>query len=132
MLDLFAGSGALGLEALSRGGCHATFVEQFPAPRATLARNIAALGVQTDTAIIASAVEKLGAPPAIFDLVFADPPYHMGLAATALGVIARPGWLAPGAWVAVETAHDEDLPGPPPEVDRMHGKARLRLFRTAT
>lgn len=127
VLDLFAGSGALGLEALSRGAAHATFVEQFAAPRATLARNIAALGARADTRVIAAAVEKLGPAPALFDLVFADPPYHMGLAAAALGILAQ-GWLAPGAWIAVETAEDEVLTGAP-EADRQHGKARLRLFR---
>ncbi len=128
VLDLFAGSGALGLEGLSRGAAHATFVEQFPAPRAALARNIAALGAAADTTVIAAAVEKLGPAPAPYDLVFADPPYHMGLAAAALAVLAR-GWLAPGTWIAVETAEDEKLYGTP-EADRTHGKARLRLFRT--
>lgn len=127
VLDLFAGSGALGLEALSRGAAHATFVEQFPAPRAALARNIAALGAEAKTTVIACAVEKLGPAPARYDLVFADPPYHMGLAAAALGLLAL-DWLAPGAWIAVETAADEALPGPF-EADRQHGKARLRLFR---
>ncbi len=127
VLDLFAGSGALGLEALSRGAAHATFVEQFPAPRAALARNIAALAAQDTTTIIVAAVEKLGSTLAPYDLVFADPPYHMGLAAAALGILAQ-GWLSPGAWIAVETAEDDALPGAA-EADRQHGKARLRLFR---
>lgn len=129
VLDLFAGSGALGLEALSRGAAHATFVEQFAPPRAVLGRNLAALGAEAQAIVIAGAVEKLGLPLAPFELVFADPPYHMGLAGAALALLARPGWLAPAAWVMVETAHDEVLPGGVPEADRSHGKARLRLFR---
>ena len=128
VLDLFAGSGALGLEALSRGAAHARFVEQFPAPLAVLRRNIDALEAAGVTEIVRAPVEKLGPAPAPHDLAFVDPPYHMGLAAAALGVLVRPGWLAPGAWIAVETAHDDALPGEP-EVDRTHGKARLRLLR---
>ena len=128
VLDLFAGSGALGLEALSRGAAHARFVEAFPAPVGVLRRNIATLDAEAMTEVIRAPVEKLGPAPAPHDLIFADPPYHMGLAAAALGILAQ-GWLMPGAWVAVETAHDEGLPGPPPQADRAHGKARLRLFR---
>ncbi len=128
VLDLFAGSGALGLEALSRGAAHARFVEQFPAPLAALNRNIATLEAQAHTDVIRAAVEKLGLAPERHDLVFADPPYHMGLAAAALAILAQ-GWLAPGAWIAIESAHDEPLPGLAPEADRTNGKARLRLFR---
>lgn len=129
VLDLFAGSGALGLEALSRGAAHVRFVEQFAGPIAAIERNVAALGAGAQCSVVRARVETLGAAPAQHDLVFADPPYHMGLAAAALGVLHAGGWLAAGAWIAVETAHDDELPGWTPEVARDHGKARLRLLR---
>ncbi len=129
VLDLFAGSGALGLEALSRGAASACFIDAFPRPLATLARNIASLSAQAQCEVIRAPVEKLGPARAQFDLVFADPPYHMGLAAAALGVLASGNWLAGGAWIAVETARDEPLLGREPEAQSDHGKARLRLFR---
>lgn len=124
--DLFAGTGALGLEALSRGAKSALFVERFPAPLAALRANIAALAANAQ--VIAAAVETLG-PLAPADLVFLDPPYHMGLAAAALARGTAFGWFAPGAWIAVETAQDEALPGWTADADRAHGKARLRLLR---
>ncbi len=129
VLDLFAGSGALGLEALSRGAACARFVDQFPAPLAVLARNIAALGAEGECEVIRAAVEKLGPAPGVHDLVFADPPYHMALAPAAFAVLTRYGWLAPGAWMAIETAHDDALPGWTPDTVRDHGKARLTLLR---
>ena len=129
VLDLFAGSGALGLEALSRGAAHARFVEQSAPALAALRSNIRALGAEAQTEVIARPVESLGAAPGSHHLAFLDPPYHMGLARTALARLVSGGWLAPGAWIAVETARDEDLPGWEPDTDRTHGKARLRLFR---
>lgn len=127
--DLFAGSGALGLEALSRGAAQACFVEQFPAPLAALRANIAALGVTGSTDVIAVDAAKLPRAPAPCHLILLDPPYHMGLAAAALGRLGPAGWVEPGTWISVETARDEELPDWEPEVDRIHGKARLRLFR---
>lgn len=129
VLDLFAGSGALGLEALSRGAAHARFVEQFAGPVGVLRANIAALGAESETEVVRAAVEKLGPAPGPHDLVFADPPYHMGLVPAALAVMVGHGWLAPGAWIAVETAHDDPLPGWTAEAVRDHGKARLTLLR---
>lgn len=125
VLDLFAGTGALGLEALSRGAARATFVEAYPAPLAALRANIAAL--EADAVVVARRVEAAGAMGA-HDLVFIDPPYHMGLAAAALAWGVAGGWFAPGAWIAVETARDEALAGWEAVADRSHGKARLRLL----
>lgn len=130
VLDLFAGSGALGLEALSRGAAHACFVEQFPAPLAALRRNIAALGCESRSHVLARPVETLGPAAEAFDVAFLDPPYHMGLARTALDRLVSGGWLGSGAWIAVETAKDDELPGWIPDAQRDHGKARLRLLRS--
>lgn len=131
VLDLFAGSGALGLEALSRGAVHARFVEAYPAPRRALQRNIATLGAEARCEVLALRVETLASAPAPHDLVFVDPPYHMGLAAAAIGRLAG-GWLASGAIVAVETAHDDVLSGAGAAmVDRAVGRSRLRLFTIA-
>jgi 16S rRNA (guanine966-N2)-methyltransferase len=129
VLDLFAGSGALGLEALSRGAVHARFVEQFAGPLGVLRRNITALGAGDETDVLRAAVEKLGPAPTPHDLVFADPPYHMGLGPAALTVLVNHGWLAPGAWIVLETAHDDALPGWVAQATRDYGKARLTLLR---
>ena len=104
VLDLFAGSGALGLEALSRGAAHATFVEQHAPTLAVARRNVAALGVEAQATFVrADALAYLGRAPGAFDLVLADPPY--GLAAlAALPDTARP-LLAPGGLLVLE--HDD-------------------------
>lgn len=106
VLDLYAGSGALGLEALSRGAARATLVEADRAAVRAIRANIAAVG--TDRAeVVAARVERtLSTPPAEpFDLVLADPPYGLGSAelTTVLAALAR-GWLVPDAMVVVERA----------------------------
>ena len=131
--DLFAGTGALGLEALSRGAAHCTFVERDRAALAALERNIAALGAQAMSEIRAGAVERIAAPSAPFDLVFMDPPYGEGLAEKALDRIALDGWAAEGAWISLEKGSEGlDLPdGWAVETERRFGKARLMLLRPA-
>ena len=131
--DLFAGTGALGLEALSRGAAHCTFIERDRAALDILKRNIARLGAQDRADVRAQAVEHAPPPAAPWDVVFLDPPYRSGLAAPALVRLAAPGWLAPGAWISVESA-EPDLAPPPgiePVADRRFGKARIHLFRAA-
>lgn len=107
VLDLFAGTGAVGLEALSRGAAHATMVESDRAVAAVLQRNIDAVGL-TGATLVRGSVESflVGRPDAPFNLVFADPPYAFGDAemAALLADLAEPGWLAPGAMVVVERA----------------------------
>jgi 16S rRNA (guanine966-N2)-methyltransferase len=103
VLDLFAGTGALGLEALSRGAAFCLFVEKSAPARALIERNIDALGVASRAEVRAADVMKLGpAPRAAFTLTFLDPPYGQGLAETALAVAAKGGWLAPGALAVIE------------------------------
>jgi 16S rRNA (guanine966-N2)-methyltransferase len=103
VLDLFAGTGALGLEALSRGADHATFIEMGAPALALLRRNIALTRTEAETAIVARDATRPGpCPGAPFDLVFLDPPYGRGLGETALSAAAAQGWLAPGALVVWE------------------------------
>ena len=130
--DFFAGSGALGLEALSRGGASCLFVEQDRAALEALKANIAKLGAR-GTDIRATSVLALGPAPAPLDLILMDPPYGTGAGAVALDKLARLGWTAPGSWISVETARDEivEVQGLVADVTRIHGKARITLFRAA-
>ena len=114
VLDLFAGTGGLGLEALSRGAAFALFVDDAAEARALLRENIAALGLGGVTRIFRRDAIRLGPahPVEPFSLVFLDPPYGKGLAEKAL-VSARDGsWLAPGALVVVEEAADAAFAAP--------------------
>ena len=104
VLDLFAGSGALGLEALSRGAGHCTFVEQDSAALDALRTNIAKLGAAPQCDVRAQSVMALGPAIAPYDLLLLDPPYRSGAGVVALERCLRLGWLASGALVTVETA----------------------------
>ena len=103
VLDLFAGTGALGLEALSRGASHVTFVETGAEGRGLIRDHIEAFGAGGITKLLRRDATDLGVPGSIkpFDLVFLDPPYGQGLGEMALATIAR-GWLAPGATLVFE------------------------------
>ena len=131
--DLFAGSGALGLEALSRGAASCLFVEQDPAAIRAIRANIAALRAQAQTDVRAASVLSLGPAKSPLDLVFLDPPYHSGAGAVALDKLARLGWVAAGTWVSLETAADEEpkLRSFEAVAERRVGKARLTLLRLA-
>jgi 16S rRNA (guanine966-N2)-methyltransferase len=108
VLDLFAGTGALGLEALSRGAAHAVFVDEGAAARGLIRENVEALGLGGATRIFRRDATRMGAmgPGEPFDVVFCDPPYRRSLAAPALAASASGGWLAPGALVLVEESAD--------------------------
>ena len=128
--DLFAGSGALGLEALSRGGASATFVDQDRAAIEAIRKNAATLGATDRVRLLpASALALPKEDP--FDLVFADPPYAAGSGSAAVSAVAKAGWLAPGGWMSVETARGDDVVGAPFEtiVRRDIGRAALTLLR---
>jgi 16S rRNA (guanine966-N2)-methyltransferase len=122
--DLFAGSGALGLEALSRGAAHCIFVETDRAAIDAIRRNLAALGAEGD--ILSTPAEHARVPGPL-DLAFLDPPYGSGLAPAVLANLP----LVPGAWASVETARSEMVAAKGLEVDaeRVHGKAKLTLLR---
>jgi 16S rRNA (guanine966-N2)-methyltransferase len=127
--DLFAGTGALGLEALSRGAAHCTFVEKDRIALDILRRNIDRLGAGERADLRSQAVEHMPAPPRRFDLILMDPPYGAGLAQPALDRAAS--WLAPGGWLIIEV-HGETLTAPPgleAGGERRFGKAILHLFR---
>jgi 16S rRNA (guanine966-N2)-methyltransferase len=104
VLDLFAGTGALGLEAISRGASHCLFVEESAEGRGLLRDNIEAFGLQGRTKIFRRDATSLGSVGTIapFDLVFADPPYGKGLGESALASARAGGWLKPGALCVVE------------------------------
>jgi len=106
VLDLFAGTGALGLEALSRGAAFALFIDDAAEARALLRENVAALGLGGVTRIFRRDACKLGMahPVEPFSLAFLDPPYGRGLAEAALASARAGGWLTPAALIVVEEA----------------------------
>ena len=126
--DLFAGSGALGFEALSRGAASATFVERDPKAIAAIRRNAEKLGTPVEL-LSGSALALPRAAP--FDLVFADPPYATGSGAAVIEAVTKSGWLAPGSWISIETRRDDRIdPGKLAlETERVVGRARLWLLR---
>lgn len=129
--DLFAGSGALGLEALSRGAASCVFVEQAPAAVKALRQNVASLNAQSQADVRASSVMALGPAKQPLDLLFLDPPYGSGAGAVAIDKLARLGWIGPATWVSLETHADEDpdVRGLETVAERRVGKARLTLLR---
>ena len=108
VLDLYAGTGALAIEALSRGAAFALFIDDGAEARALMRENVDALGLGQVTRIFRRDATKLGAahPVEPFGLVFLDPPYGQGLAAPALASLRQGGWLAPDALIVVEEAAD--------------------------
>lgn len=129
--DLFAGSGAMGLEALSRGCASCTFVEQDPAAIRAIRQNIANLGAAERCDVRASSVLALGPAKAPLDLILLDPPYNSGAGAVALDKLQRLGWIGEATWISLETAADEEpwIKDLEPVADRRVGKARLTLLR---
>ncbi len=131
--DFFAGSGALGLEALSRGAQSCLFVERAPEAVAAIKTNAAKLGLARPD-IRQSDVLALGPAPAPLDLIFMDPPYRTGAGAVALDKLGRLGWAGPGTWISVETERGEplDVAGFERVAERTVGKAQLHLLRPET
>ena len=129
--DLFAGSGALGIEALSRGAGSCLFVEQDGAALDALKANLAKLGTRGD--VRAGSVMALGPARGPLDLIMMDPPYGTGAGLVALDKLARLGWTSPATWVSIETARAEEVEvaGFAVDTTRVHGKARLTLLRAA-
>ena len=111
VLDLFAGTGALGLEALSRGALAATFVDDGAKALALLRANIAKMRAEGESRVIRQDARRLGSNPgASYDLVFLDPPYGKGLGEVALTAVTQGGWLAPGAMVVWEEGAAPSVP----------------------
>jgi 16S rRNA (guanine966-N2)-methyltransferase len=114
VLDLFAGTGALGLEAMSRGAAFALFIDDGASARALIRANVEALGLGGTTKIFRRDATQLGPvhPLQPFTLAFLDPPYRHGLAERSLAALAAGGWLAPGAILVVEEAADAAFAAP--------------------
>lgn len=114
VLDLFAGTGALGFEAISRGARHCTFIEEGTEARGVIRRNMETLGLNGAAKIFRRDATRLGAVGTIdpFDLVFADPPYDKGLGEKALASAAAGGWLKPGAVCVLEESSSADVDVP--------------------
>jgi 16S rRNA (guanine966-N2)-methyltransferase len=131
VLDAFAGTGALGLEALSRGAAQAVFIEPDRAALAALRANITTLGEQERARVIQGDATRPPPADAPCSLVFLDPPYGKALVPRSLAPLAGAGWIAPAALVVVEIGKAEalDLPGFTPLAERAHGAARLVVLR---
>ena len=128
--DLFAGSGALGLEALSRGAEHVTFVESESKTQGSIRSNAEKLGVADRVRIVGgSALALPRSDP--FDLIFADPPYGGGAGSAVLKAVCDAAWLAPGGWMSVETERRDAVDPLDLEIDteREFGRAKLTLLR---
>jgi 16S rRNA (guanine966-N2)-methyltransferase len=111
--DVFAGTGAMGLEALSRGAAHATFVERDMTAAALIRRNVASLGAEDRASLMSADATNLPRAALVHDLALLDPPYGTGLAAPAMLSLGRQGWLRVGGLISVEMGAHET----PPEVE---------------
>jgi 16S rRNA (guanine966-N2)-methyltransferase len=132
VLDAFAGTGALGLEALSRGAAEVVFIERERDALAVLRRNIEALGESGRARIFPGDATHPPRATAACAVVFLDPPYRSGLGVPALTALAATGWFAPGALAIVEIAAREVFPIPPGFTlcdERVYGAARLVFLR---
>jgi 16S rRNA (guanine(966)-N(2))-methyltransferase RsmD len=135
VLDLFAGTGAMAIESLSRGAAGAVLVESSPNALTALRTNLATLGAEGALCLpldYREAVRRLSAKGRTFDLVFLDPPYGKGLVGRSAELLSRAGILAPGAVVVAERASRDPLETLPPDwrerADRRYGDTRITLF----
>jgi 16S rRNA (guanine966-N2)-methyltransferase len=128
--DLFAGSGALGIEALSRGAAECLFVEEDTNAIEALRKNIETLGLRHAAKIEQGSVMRLRPTKAPYDLILLDPPYDTGAGCVALDRLQRLGWVAPETWIALETGAKEDttVKGLTIQAERKVGKAKLTLL----
>lgn len=128
--DIYAGSGALGLEAVSRGAAFACFVDNDARAIDSIRSNIGWLAADGQTKILGRGAEALP-PEQPFDLIFADPPYAPGSGSAALAQILSAGWAAPAAWIAIESARGDrvDPRNCTIEGERDVGRARITLLR---
>jgi len=138
VIDLFAGSGALGFEAMSRGAAHALFVEIDDAARGAIRENADTFGVTGSVRVHRRSATDLGERPAstgpAFDLAFLDPPYGKGLGELALAGLLAGDWLKPGALVVLERGSAEpeiETPGYDRLDARDYGAARVLFLRRA-
>ena len=131
ILDICAGTGALGLEALSRGAAHVLFIENDAGALKALRQNISLCGAQAKSQVLAQDAAKLGQARSAYHLALIDPPYQKQLVPEILERLHAGAWLEAGALVSVEMAREEELAAAHYEsiVTRTHGKAALHLLR---
>jgi 16S rRNA (guanine966-N2)-methyltransferase len=132
VLDAFAGSGALGIEALSRGAAHATFLDNDAEAIRLIGENLRKLGEAANARVIRADAARPPPSREGCDLALLDPPYRSGLAAPALTALAEAGWLKPGAIATIELAATEDLDPPKgfETIDeRRYGAAKIIILR---
>ena len=135
VLDAFAGSGALGLEALSRGAAHVTFLDSDGQAIRLIGENLRKLGETAAARAIRGDATRPPPSSQPCDLVFLDPPYRSGLATPALSALTEAGWIASGTIVTVELAHNEDLALPAgfETIDeRRYGAAKMVILCRVT
>lgn len=136
ILDVFAGTGAYGLESLSRGAAFSTFIERDPAALAAIRRTVAAFGEHDNAALLRLDATRLAAPPRLAGtpaaLAFLDPPYAADVAGAVLKALHAHGWLRPGAMAVVEVAAAATF-APPPDYalldERTYGAGRVVFLR---
>jgi len=134
VLDVFAGTGALGLEALSRGAAHATFIEQGREALKCLSGNIQALKVEGQTKTLKTDATRPATTEQPCNLVFLDPPYGKELVTKALMALKAKGWIAAGATIVAEVGSKEDIALPEGFVvldERTYGAAKIVIARTS-
>lgn len=131
--DLFAGSGALGIEALSRGAAHCLFVDRDRAAVDAVRKNLAAFDAASLTDVRQADVLSLGPASRPLDLLLLDPPYGTGAGCVAVDKLARLGWVGPASWISIETDGNEEVSvaGTLIEAERRVGKAKISLLRLA-
>lgn len=133
VLDLFAGSGALGLEALSRGAAHCLFVEQNADAVKAIRANVEAFDARGRAQVQQGSVMGLGPAKTVHDLILLDPPYEIGAGQVALDRMVRLGWIGPATWIALETRKNEEIAIKKLEIEaeRVVGKAKITLLSLA-
>jgi 16S rRNA (guanine966-N2)-methyltransferase len=134
-LDLFCGTGAVGLEACSRGAAEVVLVEHDRGALQVAEANVARLGAPASVRLLGRDASLLGPAPHPFDLIFLDPPYRSGLAGATLDALSRGAWLAADARVIVELGATEDLDLPAAytlERERCYGSAKFLFLRPSS
>ena len=126
--DIFAGTGALGFEALSRGASFCTFVDHDPEAAKAIRANIAMLGANAE--LLPVGISALGPSRRAYDLLMFDPPYGSGGAGALLEKLTRLGWAAPSAWATIETSAEEQVSaeGWTLDAERRYGIAKLSVL----
>ncbi len=132
-LDMFAGSGALGLEALSRGAAHVTFMDNNPLAISQLREVLTRFNAANATTVLCDATSTLSLPAEPYDIVFLDPPFDAQYLPQIITTLANPGWLRPDAYIYLETATTLTTPTLPPTWhtlrEKVAGQVSYRLIQ---